>query len=353
MSQTRAGIFIHPTGNGPIEQVYEETLELIRVAEEEGIHSAWVSQLHFQPFRGRLSSPFPFLVRAAERTQHIQLSTGVVTLPFENPLRLAEDASVTNVLLKNRLAFGVGSGEPIEAEFAPFGEIFAERHQRSIEALPPLLRALRGEPLPPGDLVLQPPAKNLAERVWWASGSRERSLFAAQQGVNLLLNVDHTRWDLPITQTNAEAAAIYRQAWTHNRPSQVGIWRIVFLSDAGSEDAILDAYWKITELEARENFKRGLINRAQSPESLRDHYKKSKLLVKGNTDSVLSQLREEEEEIGFDDFLFYFTYAGLPFQERIHLLRHLARDISGPLGWLKQSGSPAQTPRRERELQPA
>ncbi len=228
MSQVKAGVFIHPTGRGPAEQVYEETLELIRVAEEEGIYSAWVSQLHFQPFRGRLSSPFPFLVRAADRTKRIQLASGVVTLPFENPLRLAEDAAVTYVLLKERLAFGVGSGEPVANEFAPFGVPFEDRHARSGKSLPILLRALRGEPLPPTDVVLQPPAGRLAERVWFASGTRERALWAAREGVNLLLNIDQTRREIPIARTNADAAEVYRTAWQHPRSPQVGIWRIVY-----------------------------------------------------------------------------------------------------------------------------
>ena len=69
MSNVRAGIFFLPTGNGTAEEVYEQTLELIQATEALGFHAAWVSQLHFQSFRGRLSSPFPFLVRAADRTK--------------------------------------------------------------------------------------------------------------------------------------------------------------------------------------------------------------------------------------------------------------------------------------------
>src|SRR5690349_19339784 len=131
MTHVRAGIFVHPTGAGTAAEVYENTLRLIQAAEKARFHAAWVSQLHFQSFRGRLSSPFPFLVRAAERTRRIDLASGVATLPFENPLRLAEDAAVTNVLLEERLSFGVGSGEPVAAEFAPFGVPFEEKNERS------------------------------------------------------------------------------------------------------------------------------------------------------------------------------------------------------------------------------
>jgi alkanesulfonate monooxygenase SsuD/methylene tetrahydromethanopterin reductase-like flavin-dependent oxidoreductase (luciferase family) len=339
MSKARAGIFIHPTGAGPVEQIYEDTLELIRVAEEEGIYSAWVSQLHFQPFRGRLSSPFPFLVKAAERTRHIQLSSGVVTLPFENPLRLAEDAAVTNVLLKGRLGFGVGAGEPVAREFAPFGVPFEERYQRSESNLAILMKALRGEPLSAEGAVLQPPATSLVKNVWWASGTRERAPWAARAGINLLLNVDPSRRDVSITQTNADAAAAYRDLWNQERPPQVAVWRIVFAGE--SEAKALDEYWKITEAEAQENLRRGLLKGATTVKEMRERHDSTHLLIKGTPASIVAHLAEEEERIGFTDFLFYFTFSGHTFDQKADLLRRLAREIAGPLGWLKASPSAA------------
>jgi len=347
MSHVRAGIFIHPSGRGKIEQVYDDTLELIRVAEEEGLHTVWVSQLHFQTFRGRLSSPFPFLVRAADRTQHIQLATGVVTLPFENPLRLAEDASVTNVLLRGRLAFGVGSGEPVAGEFAPFGVPFEERHARSGANLTTLVCALRGEPLLPNGITLQPPAPNLPDRIWWASGDRDRSTWAAREGVNLLLNLDPTRREIPTPQANAEAAQAYRNAWTAKRAPQVGIWRIVYPADTEAE--ALERYWQITEAEATENLRRGLIGDVKTVSELRERHQQSQILIKGPTGQIIEQLRREQEQIGFTDFLFYFTFTGLALHEKIDLLRQLAREIAGPLGWLKTSVVPGP----ERILLPA
>lgn len=324
-----------------MEQVYEETLELIRVAEEEGIHSAWVSQLHFQGFRGRLSSPFPFLVKAGERTKHIQLSSGVVTLPFENPVRLAEDAAVTNVLLKGRLGFGLGAGEPVAREFAPFGVPFEERYQRSENNLSVLLKALRGEPLSADGAILQPPAASLVERVWWASGTRERAPWAARAGINLLLNVDPSRRDVSITQTNAEAAAVYRDLWREQRPPGVAVWRIVFPGD--SETQALEEYWKITEAEAEENLKRGLLKGAATVKEMRERHDATRLLVKGTRESIIAQLAEEEEAIGFTDFLFAFTFSGHTFEHKADLLRKLAREIAGPLGWLKAPAGTSAT----------
>jgi alkanesulfonate monooxygenase SsuD/methylene tetrahydromethanopterin reductase-like flavin-dependent oxidoreductase (luciferase family) len=335
MNEVRSGLFFHPTGSGPAEAVYESTLQLIAEAESAGFHAAWVSQLHFQAFRGRLSSPFPFLVRAADRTHHIDLASGVVTLPFENPLRLAEDAAVTNVLLRERLSFGVGSGEPVAEEFAPFGVPFEERSERSRHTLTELVKALRGEPLGPRGVTLQPPAGELARRVWWASGSRERALWAAEAGVNLLINVDQSRGDVPMVQANAESAETFRSAWTREHPPRVGVWRIVFPWD--DPGAGLDAYWDITRAEAEVNLKRGLTRGVQTLAELRARHQQTQLLAVGPPTQLVERLRREHDRIGFTDFQFYFTFSGLDQQGKIRLLHRLADEIAGPLGWLRSS----------------
>lgn len=336
MNEVRSGLFFHPTGTGTAAEVYENTLQLIQEAEAAGFHAAWVSQLHFQSFRGRLSSPFPFLVRAADRTRQIDLASGVVTLPFENPLRLAEDAAVTNVLLRERLSFGVGSGEPVAEEFAPFGVPFEQRSERSRATLAELMRALRGEPLGPHGVQLQPPAGELATRVWWASGSRERALWAAEAGVNLLINVDQSRWDVPMVQANAESAEGYRRAWNRAHAPRVGVWRIVFPWD--DPDTALDAYWDITRAEAEVNLKRGLTKGAHTLEELRARHQQTQLLSIGRPERIVEQLRREHDRIKFTDFQFYFTFSGLDQQRKIRLLHRLADEIAGPLGWLRSSG---------------
>ena len=52
------------------------------------------AQHHFHEHEGGLPSPFVFLAHVAARTRRIRLGTGIVTLPLENALRVAEDAIV-------------------------------------------------------------------------------------------------------------------------------------------------------------------------------------------------------------------------------------------------------------------
>ena len=59
---------------------------------------AWVAQHHFRAAEGGLPSPLVFLAHAAARTSRIRLGTGIITLPLEDPVRVAEDAVVVSLM---------------------------------------------------------------------------------------------------------------------------------------------------------------------------------------------------------------------------------------------------------------
>jgi alkanesulfonate monooxygenase SsuD/methylene tetrahydromethanopterin reductase-like flavin-dependent oxidoreductase (luciferase family) len=151
--------------------VFESALRLISAAETLGLDSAWVAQHHAASESGRLPSPLVLLAAAAQRTRKIQLGTGVVVLPLESAIRLAEDASVVDALSAGRVQLGLGAGFD-RLTFATFGEKFDERHAAYDEILRQLQDLLAGAPLADTnpDTVLQPPARALRERLWEAGG---------------------------------------------------------------------------------------------------------------------------------------------------------------------------------------
>jgi alkanesulfonate monooxygenase SsuD/methylene tetrahydromethanopterin reductase-like flavin-dependent oxidoreductase (luciferase family) len=88
---------------------YRLGAEQILHAERCGFDSAWIAQHHFHENEGGLPAPFVFLGHVAARTSRIRLGTGIVTLPLEMPLRVAEDAAVLDLM----------SGEPAGARHRP------------------------------------------------------------------------------------------------------------------------------------------------------------------------------------------------------------------------------------------
>ena len=84
-----------------------------------------------------------FLAHAAASTSRIRLGTGVVTLPLEDPVRVAEDAVVLDLLSGGRADLGLGSGGT-PSSFVAFGERSEDRARVFDEKLDALVAALAG-----------------------------------------------------------------------------------------------------------------------------------------------------------------------------------------------------------------
>ena len=165
---------------------YRLATEQIVHAERCGLDSAWVAQHHFHEDEGGLPAPFVFLAQLAVRTSRIRLGTGIVTLPLELPIRVAEDAAVLDLMCDGRLEVGVGGGGNLSA-YAAFGQDSAERRTRLAASLRILRDAWAGRPLPGGDR-LYPENPQLVERIWQATFSVEGARRAGEEGDGLMLS---------------------------------------------------------------------------------------------------------------------------------------------------------------------
>ncbi|MXZ21967.1 MAG: LLM class flavin-dependent oxidoreductase, partial [Caldilineaceae bacterium SB0665_bin_25] len=94
----RLGFLSHLRGRADAEQAYRENLEIFEAADRLGFDAVWVAQHHFKDLGGMLPSPFPFLAAVAQRTRRLRLGTSIIVLPFEHPLRVAEDAAVVDTI---------------------------------------------------------------------------------------------------------------------------------------------------------------------------------------------------------------------------------------------------------------
>ena len=124
-------------------QFFGELLDQVEAAEQLGFDSFWVAEHHFHEY-GAIPSPPIWLAAAAQRTRRIRLGAAVVVLPFRNPLQVAEDYAMVDVLSGGRLNLGAGSGY-LRHEFEGFGVNLEEKRDRFDEALDVVLRAWTGE----------------------------------------------------------------------------------------------------------------------------------------------------------------------------------------------------------------
>jgi limonene 1,2-monooxygenase len=107
----RFGSFIapfHPPDHNPTLSL-EWDLELIEHMDRLGFDEAWIGE-HHSAGSEIIASPEIFIASAAARTDHIKLGTGVVSLPYHNPLWVAERIVQLDHLTRGRVMLGVGPG---------------------------------------------------------------------------------------------------------------------------------------------------------------------------------------------------------------------------------------------------
>ncbi|MFC4006211.1 putative FMN-dependent luciferase-like monooxygenase [Nonomuraea purpurea] len=233
----RLGFFTRLLDEVPAGERYRLAAEQIEHAEAYGFDTAWVAQHHFDGAEGGLPAPLVFLAHVAARTSRIRLGTGIITLPLEQPVRVAEDAAVLDLLTGGRLEVGVGSGGT-PSSFAPFGHDSADRAAIYAAHLETLVRAWSGEDLGGGNR-LYPPAPRLLEAIWQATFSEAGGARAGRAGHGLMLSRTQPR---PADDPQATLADIQRpivDAYYANLPSgatpRIVASRTAFVADSRAE----------------------------------------------------------------------------------------------------------------------
>ncbi|HEY1632596.1 MAG TPA: LLM class flavin-dependent oxidoreductase [Rhizomicrobium sp.] len=141
----RNGIFLapfHPVDEDPTLCIQRD-LELIEHLDRLGYDEAWVGEHHSAGFE-IISSPELFIAAAAERTRRIRLGTGVVSLPYHNPLMAANRIIQLDHQTRGRVMFGVGPGL-LPSDAFSMGIDPSTQRDRMVQAIEVILRLFAGE----------------------------------------------------------------------------------------------------------------------------------------------------------------------------------------------------------------
>lgn len=144
----RFGVFItpfHPTGQSPTVALQYD-MERVVALDRLGYDEAWFGEHHSGGYE-LIACPEVFIAAAAERTTHIRLGTGVVSLPYHHPLMVADRWVLLDHLTRGRVMFGTGPGAlPSDAYMMGIDPVEQRRMmQESLEAILALFRAAPDE----------------------------------------------------------------------------------------------------------------------------------------------------------------------------------------------------------------
>ena len=191
----RSGIFLAPFHNhdeNPTLSI-ERDLELLEHLDRLNYHEAWIGEHHSGGFE-LIACPEMFIAAAAQRTRHIRLGTGVVSLPYHNPFMLADRMVQLDHMTRGRAMFGVGPGALVHDALKIGIDPGAQRKMMN-EALEVIIPLLRGEivtrktdwfNLTEAQLQLRPYTHPTMELAVAAARSPSGSLLAGKYGIGML-----------------------------------------------------------------------------------------------------------------------------------------------------------------------
>ncbi len=333
----RLGFFTRLLDDGSAAERYRLAAEQIVCAERCGYDGAWVAQHHFHEHEGGLPSPFVFLSHVAARTSRIRLGTGVVTLPLEAPVRVAEDAAVLDLMSGGRLEIGVGSGST-PTSFLAFGQESAKRGPVFGRHLAILREAWAGEALGDADNHLYPERPSLLDRIWQATFSVEGGKRAGEAGDGLMLSRTQPRpadapkatlWDIQHPIIDAYMAAL-----PAGRTPRILGSRSVFVADSREEAR------RLADVGLRQAVERLVVLGQPYPGDTLDAMIAAYDVHVGTPDDVIASLKQDTALQRTTDFAFQVHSVDPPHAAVLRSIELVAADVAPALGWAR-SASPA------------
>ena len=182
-------------------QMWEEDLRLAEIAADAGFDCLWSAEHHFNDY-SFVPDNIQLMTHLAARHPDIDVGTAAVILPWHNPLRVAENAAVLDLLSGGRLRLGMGRGLA-RREFEAFGMSMDESRERFDEAAPMIVDALNtGFIEGNGKYYQQPrteirprPQHSFDGRIYAVAASDESVISAAKLGAHIVMFADRP-WEM-------------------------------------------------------------------------------------------------------------------------------------------------------------
>jgi putative FMN-dependent luciferase-like monooxygenase len=329
----RLGFFTRLLDRTDPAERYRLALAQIVHAESCGFDSAWIAQHHFHEDEGGLPAPFVFLAQAAARTTRIRLGTGIVTLPLELPIRVAEDAAVLDLMCGGRLEVGVGPGGNLSA-YKAFDRDSDERTALLVRHLRVLIDAWAGRELPGGDR-LYPLNPALVDRVWQATFNIGGAHRAGAAGDGLMLSRTQPRPaggpNLSLPDIQNPMIDAYLAALPENRAPRILASRTVFVADDRAEALRLAQIGL-----ARQQARYAAIGRGGFVEGMSVHDQIAAMDIHiGTPDEVIASLRADSALARATDLTVQVHSIDPPHPYILRSIELVAEAVAPALGWVR------------------
>ena len=304
-------------------QFYDELLEQAELADELGFDSFWLAEHHFHQY-GIIPRPSLFLAAAAQRTKRIKLGASVVVLPFDNPIRIAEDYAMLDVISGGRLCMGVGSGY-LQHEFEGFSIDPVEKRARFDEALAIIIEAWKGkrfsykgqynsfEDICLNVSSLQQPHPLLTVAIL----SNNAAYYVGKQGLPIMM--------IPYATTESfselsDTVTAFRKGFKESgQPIEKAIVPFGLHSFCGESFAAVEA-------DCRTMMDRYVRTRLYAKQRSFERIREKDLVAFGSPDEII-RVAKKYEQAGLTHFLSIMNFGGMPHKKVLQSMRLMAKEV--------------------------
>lgn len=336
-------------GEKPDSQIYYDDCRLADLAEPLNFDSIWSVEHHFTGY-AMVPSVTQLMTYFAARTSRVQVGTAVIVLPWHDPVRVAEEIAMLDVLSHGRCIFGFGRGAAT-VEYNGFRVPMDEARPRFVEAAKIVVGLLThdrfaydGEFYKIPEISVRPrPTSHPEQRFYASSVSPESAEIMAKLGFGVLV-IPQRDWD-----TAAQDIRRYRDTAlaTGHTPRPPICLINVSLSDSRDEAHELAQVHMGAMFDSIDNhyhFGDGHLNgvkgyefyakMAKTYSKLTDPAVKAKAIdffvslhAVGRPQEALDQIATMVQKTGMDHFVAQFSYGGMAYEKCERNMRMFAEHI--------------------------
>ncbi len=344
----RFGHFCLPTYfadvDGPVDDFFRRFVEFLVESESLGFDSLWANEHHFDSYGGIIPSPLMLLSALAQRTKRVRLGTSIVVLPLHNPIEIAEQVAMLDVMSSGRAELGVGRGF-VAYDYDRLGVPIENAQDRLKDGLAVIRKAWSGGRFSHegpyyryDQLEVWPQPQQKPHPPLWLSCSGTPASFewAGTQGLGIL-TVAYRGVD-----TLERLNKVYREAWNAagHKPGghEISVhYHVVIAEDANEAKAIareavrryVGATTHTTERVRSDAEREGNAVRDRVAQEVLDIDKMIatyRLLV-GTPDEAVALLKRAHELMGFTQIDCTFYFGGITFEQAQRSHHLFARDV--------------------------
>jgi alkanesulfonate monooxygenase SsuD/methylene tetrahydromethanopterin reductase-like flavin-dependent oxidoreductase (luciferase family) len=325
MPELRIGVsydFRNPPDSGVTDQMlYAEILDQVKWLDQLGADLVWFTEHHFVD-DGYLPSWTPIAGAMAAVTSRVRFGTDICLMPFNHPIRLAEDLAVLDNISGGRIELGLGMGYAPH-EFKGFGLPVKNRLSLMNEGIEILKECFSGKQFSYhgrrwhfDDVIITPGyVQPGGPPLWIAAMSEAGALRAAKYDTNFLPQGLKTRSFDPWVNALEESGR-------KPQDKRVGIIRSILVTDDRNTD------WPV--IRAAEKYRMELYNRffKESGEGFGERGEPiPQTWVVGDVDHCVEELKSFIETFGITDIVSMAVPPGLRAQQMAPSLERLFKEV--------------------------